>query len=54
MVCLSFQATLPSYDRIVVDPNFEGAYQITSADLNGDNRPDLVAVSDRLSEIRLV
>jgi len=42
---------LPSYDRMVVDSNFQRAYQITSADINGDHLPDLVAVSDRLSEI---
>jgi len=44
-------SALPSYDRIVVDSSFQKAYQIKSADINGDNRPDLVAVSDRLPEI---
>ena len=44
-------AELPSYDRIVVDSDFQKAYQIKSADINSDNRPDLVAVSDRLPEI---
>jgi hypothetical protein len=44
-------ATLPTYHRVVVDSNFDRAYQITSADIDGDNLPDLVAVSDQLSEI---
>ena len=50
MVGLS-QGELPTYDRIVVDSNFQRAYQITSADINGDDLPDLVAVSDRLPEV---
>lgn len=44
-------AALPAYDRIVVDSSFQRAYQITSADMNGDKMPDLVAVSDRLQEV---
>ena len=44
-------SALPFYDRIVIDSNFQKAYQIKSADINGDNLPDLVAVSDRLPEI---
>ncbi len=42
---------LPSYDRIVIDSSFQNAYQVKSADINGDKRPDLVAVSNNLSEI---
>ena len=44
-------AALPNYHRVVVDSNFHRAYQVTSADINGDNLPDLVAVSDQLPEI---
>ena len=42
---------LPAYDRIVVDSNFQRAYQITAADINGDQLPDLIAVSDKLPEV---
>jgi hypothetical protein len=31
-------------DRIVIDSNFPGAYQVEVADVNGDKRPDIVAV----------
>ncbi len=31
-------------DRIVIDPNFPGAYQVEVADVNGDKKPDIVAV----------
>jgi hypothetical protein len=32
------------FDRIVVDPNFPGAYQVEVADVNGDKKPDIIAV----------
>jgi FG-GAP-like repeat len=32
------------FDRIVIDPNFPGAYQVEVADVNGDMKPDIVAV----------
>ncbi|WP_169973526.1 FG-GAP repeat domain-containing protein [Tautonia rosea] len=35
---------LPSFERIVIDDNFPGGYQIEVADVNGDKRPDLVAL----------
>ena len=31
-------------DRIVIDPNFPGAYQVEVADVNGDKKPDIIAV----------
>jgi len=42
---------LPGFQRIEIDDDFFKAYQVKSADLNGDGRPDLVAVSDRLPEV---
>jgi FG-GAP-like repeat len=32
------------FDRIVIDPNFPGAYQVEVADVNGDKKPDIIAV----------
>jgi FG-GAP-like repeat len=32
------------FDRVVIDGNFAGAYQVEVADVNGDNRPDVIAV----------
>jgi hypothetical protein len=32
------------FDRIVIDDNLPGAYQVEVADVNGDGRPDVVAV----------
>jgi hypothetical protein len=32
------------FERIVIDPNFPGAYQVEVADVNGDKRPDVIAV----------
>ena len=32
------------FDRIVIDADFPGAYQVEVADVNGDKRPDVVAV----------
>jgi FG-GAP-like repeat len=31
-------------DRVVIDDNFPGAYQVEVADVNGDGRPDVVAL----------
>src|SRR4051812_42207122 len=32
------------FDRFVIDDNFPGAYQVEVADVNGDGKPDIVAV----------
>lgn len=42
---------LPKFQRTEIDDDFHKAYQVKAADLNGDGRPDLVAVSDRLPEV---
>jgi hypothetical protein len=47
---LFFAATTASsaggltFDRVVIDDNFPGAYQVEVADVNGDGKPDVVAV----------
>ena len=40
-----------SFQRIVIDEDIPGAYQIKSVDLNQDGREDLVVVSTAISEI---
>lgn len=35
---------LPKFDRIVIDANFPGGYQVEVADVNGDKKPDIVAL----------
>jgi hypothetical protein len=32
------------FERTVIDPNFPGAYQVEVADVNGDKKPDVIAV----------
>ncbi len=32
------------FDRTVIDANFPGAYQVEVADVNGDKKPDIIAV----------
>jgi hypothetical protein len=32
------------FDRVVIDDNFPGAYQVEVADVNGDKKPDVIAV----------
>jgi hypothetical protein len=39
------------FERIVIDSTFTGGYQVKSADLNGDDLPDLIAVSTSMQEI---
>lgn len=46
-----FKPTIASFERIVLDTSFYKGYQIKSADINGDKKPDLIAVSDRLPEV---
>src|SRR5580692_1226237 len=33
-----------TFDRTVIDANFPGAYQVEVADVNGDKKPDVIAV----------
>jgi FG-GAP-like repeat len=42
--CLLPAAYCSELDRIVIDANFPGAYQVEVADVNGDKKPDIVAV----------
>jgi hypothetical protein len=37
-------AKAQSIERIVIDPDFPGAYQVEVADVNGDKNPDIIAV----------
>lgn len=34
----------PKFDRIVIDDNFPAAYQVEVADINGDQKPDIIAL----------
>jgi hypothetical protein len=48
-LCLMAHAMPPhshgqAFERIVIDGQFPGAYQVEVADVNGDRRPDIVAV----------
>jgi hypothetical protein len=42
--CLLPIAYSQEFDRIVIDASFPGAYQVEVADVNGDSKPDIVAV----------
>ena len=42
--CLSPAAYAQDFERIVIDANFAGAYQVEVADVNGDRKPDVIAV----------
>src|SRR5882724_5692678 len=37
-------ARADGFERIVIDGNFPGAYQVEVADVNGDKKPDIIAV----------
>ncbi len=38
------QAGAQEFERVVIDADFPGAYQVEVADVNGDKRPDVIAV----------
>jgi len=42
--CLVPAAYSQDFERIVIDSNFPGAYQVEVADVNGDKKPDVIAV----------
>ncbi len=42
--CFSCGASGHEPHRVVVDAHFPGAYQVEVADVNGDNKPDIIAV----------
>lgn len=44
--CAQDQSPAPplKFERIVIDDDFPGAYQVEVADINGDKKPDVVAV----------
>jgi hypothetical protein len=35
---------LPAFDRVVVDADFPGVYQVEIAEVNGDGKPDIIAL----------
>jgi hypothetical protein len=41
---LAPRARSQEFVRTVIDPNFPGAYQVEAADVNGDRKPDVIAV----------
>src|SRR5580693_6036350 len=44
LLSVSLATTAYGQERVVIDDNFPGAYQVEVADVNGDKRPDVVAV----------
>jgi hypothetical protein len=43
-LCLPLAAVGQEFDRIVIDDNFPGAYQVEVADVNGDKKADIIAL----------
>ncbi len=41
---LAQSAATPRFERIVIDDNMPGGYQVEIADVNGDKKPDIVAL----------
>jgi hypothetical protein len=44
LAALGEAAAAQEFDRVVIDDNFPGAYQVEVADVNADRRPDVIAV----------
>lgn len=45
------KAKIPDFKRIVIDSTFSRGYQVKTADINGDLKLDIIAVSDSLPEV---
>ena len=44
LTCSAKSANAIDFERIVIDDKFPGAYQVEVADVNGDGKPDIIAV----------
>jgi FG-GAP-like repeat len=44
LLLTAFDAAGQEFDRVVIDGNFPGGYQVEVADVNGDKLPDVIAV----------
>ena len=44
LLVTSFDAAGQEFDRVVIDADFPGGYQVEVADVNGDRKPDVIAV----------
>ncbi len=45
-VCACAAVEMPKFQRIVLDDNFPGGYQVKVADIDGDGRPDVIALGE--------
>jgi len=45
-VCACSAAQVPKFRRVVLDDNFTAGYQVAVADVDGDGRPDVVALGE--------
>lgn len=45
-MCACGAVQVPSFRRVVIDENFPGGYQVAVADLDGDGKPDILALGE--------